>query len=300
MTKLEWCRSNAPKAIQHLCDDEIVEYMSKAYDDFCNEKEPLVDNEELNTINSDLDFIVLTLVRMFGTKLAFKGGYMLTKLIPGSARQTTDIDFSIQNSELYQELLVAMQKIGDELVRRGHIARYVIKPEVRERMSGGMDMYSVSGEKILGIDIGWHDITFGTTLTSINIGEVNAFSVERMLADKIVAILSRKRFRRPKDIYDLYCITNCCDFEAKLVNEYILRRTDGVGAEWNNIPFNSDVSREYEKAYNKLTLQSIIKEHDLKRPDFNLVIERLYSICRVVEVPVNCCTHWSHERGYFI
>lgn len=299
MTKLEWCRENAPKAIQGLSDEEIVSCMSTAYEQFCNESVIEVDNTELNTINSDLDLIVLALVRLFGDKLAFKGGYMLTKLMPDRARQTTDVDFSIQNSELYRDLLIAMERIGAELVRKGHVASYKIKPEVRERMSGGMDMYDVTGKKVLGIDIGWHDITFGTTTTNINIVDVNAFMVERMLADKITAILSRKRFRRPKDIYDLYCITNCFDFDAGLVSDFILKRTEGAGAEWDNIPFDNIVCREYEKAYNKLTLQSIYAQQNLNRPEFTTVLNRFYTVCEGVRYDYSL-KHWSHKEGCFI
>lgn len=299
MTKREWCIQNAPDGLRGVSEEEVIELMSEAYNQFCNEPDVEIDNSELNTINSDLDFIVLTLVRLFGDKLAFKGGYMLTKLIPDRARQTTDVDFSIQNSEVYKELLIAMEKIGDELIRRGHIARYQIKPEVHERKSGGMDMYSSSGEKILGIDIGWHDISFGTTTTNIKIAQVNAFKVERMLADKITAILSRKRFRRPKDIYDLYCITNCFDFDAKLVSDFILKRTEGLGAEWSNIPFDATVCREYEKAYNKLNLNSIHIGQNLNRPDFTAVLNRFYQICEGVRYCRNL-THWSHKEGCFL
>ena len=154
-------------------------------------------------------------------------------------------------------------------------------------------MYDVDNSKVLGIDIGWHDITFGTTTTSIDIGEVRAFTVERMLADKITAILSRKRFRRTKDIYDLYCITNCFDFNVDVVNDYILRRTDGKGAEWGNFPFNDTVVREYEKAYSKLDLQSIVKNGVLEKPEFKKVFYRFNNICRFL---LNCGNkkYWNH------
>lgn len=302
MTKLEWCKENAPDSIQELSDSEILCYMSDAYERFCaNESLDVpIDSTELNSINSDMDFMVTVLTRAFGDKLAFKGGYMLTKLLPKYARQTTDIDFSIQKSELYKDLITVMHKIGDAFIDRGVIASYIVKPEVQQRKSGGMDMYDEHGSKILGIDIGWHDISFGTTTTCIDIEDVRAFTVERMLADKITAILSRKRFRRPKDIYDLYCITNCFDFDANVVNEFILKRTEGVGADWQNFPFNEKVITEYEKAYNKLQLNSIYTETRLNKPDFELVLKRFDCICNTLKHSNLLQTFWDHTKGTFV
>lgn len=224
---------------------------------------------------------------------------MLTKLIPETARQTADIDFSIQDSELYQELISVMKRIGEEFIERGFIVSYTIKDVLERYRSGGMDMFDETGRKVLGIDIGWHDITFGTTTTTISIGDINAFTVERMLADKITAILSRKRFRRPKDIYDLYCITNCFDFDVNAVNDYILKRTEGAGAEWQNFPFNSVVLNEYKKAYDSLSLDSIYKDTKLPKPDFNDVINRFNSICLVLKNKDNDFKVWHHESLTF-
>lgn len=255
-------------------------------------------NLDKNEINSKMDYMVETLVRVFGDKLAFKGGYMLTKLMPNTARQTTDIDFSIGDSELYHGLLKTLEVIGDHFVDEGYISSYKIKNEIREFMSGGMDMYSSTGEKILGIDVGWHDISFGVTTTKIDICELSAFMIERMLADKITAILSRKRFRRPKDIYDLYCISNCFNFNTLLINEFIIKRTQGVGADWNNFPFKEDVIIEYKKAYDKLILTSMYKNVSLNKPDFYEVMKRFNTICE--QLLKNKKSFWDYKKGVFV
>lgn len=302
MTKLEWCRANASPAIQQLSDDEVLKYMSSTYDKFCVNKEEITDDlthTKRNPINKQMDIMVKILCRHFGDRLAFKGGYMLTKLMPETARQTTDIDFSIQNSELYQELISVMKRIGDEFVERGFIASYTVKDVLEKYRSGGMDMFDETGRKVLGIDIGWHDITFGTTTTTVDIGNINAFTVERMLADKVTAILSRKRFRRPKDIYDLYCITNCFDFDVKLVKEYIFKRTEGVGADWCNFPFNDTVINEYAKAYSSLKLNSIVRDKVLPKPAFEDVMQRFDTISLALNDTDNCFNYWDHTKLYF-
>ncbi|MCM1215066.1 MAG: nucleotidyl transferase AbiEii/AbiGii toxin family protein [Lachnospiraceae bacterium] len=302
MTKLEWCRAHAPDAIRNLPDDELLTLMESAYNsEYIDKNISLHDMEsvEYNPINDMMDYMVLTLVREFGDKLAFKGGYMLTKLIPESARQTTDIDFSIQTSALYQQLIQTMRAIGDHFIFESLISHYNIKEEIRGFMSGGMDMYDDSGAKVLGIDVGWHDISFGTQLTSISVGTVRAFSVERMLSDKITAILSRKKFRRPKDIYDLYCITNSMSFNAILVNEYIVKRTNGAGADWKNYPFSDDVLREYGKAYNSLKVHSIFKDRSVRKPDFDAVMCRFDTVCDKLLHP-SFEFIWDPKAGVFI
>lgn len=303
MSKLDWCREHAPEAAKDLPDEELLELMSSSYDMFCTDKEEVTTEYKndipVKSINSAMDYMVSTLVSEFGDLLAFKGGYMLTKLIPDVARQTEDIDFSIQSSELYSRLINTMHTIGDYFVNIGVAGGYTIKDTIRETMSGGMVIYSTTGERILGIDIGWHDITYGTQITSISVGDVNAFKVERMLADKITAILSRKRFRRTKDIYDLYCLTNCFDFDLNVVHDYIMRRTEGAGPEWTNYPFNEIVVREYRKAYDKLTLNSIYENIKLDKPDFEKVLYRFDIIARRLRESTNAM-HWDHVKGLFI
>lgn len=121
-----------------------------------------------------------------------------------------------------------------------------------------------------------------------------------MLADKITAILSIKRFRRPKDIYDLYCISETFDFEPYKVHDYILKRTNGVGAEWDNFPFSEVAIRKYEHSYNKLSVKSIYKvKEQLTKPSFVAVLERFSVIVNYVK---NCDGNnfeWVHTAKYF-
>lgn len=73
---------------------------------------------------------------------------MLSKLLGGTAHQTTDIDFSISDSELYKSLIQSFKSVGDLLVAEGYIDRYVVKDVIERFRSGGIDMYSANGDKI--------------------------------------------------------------------------------------------------------------------------------------------------------
>ena len=302
MTKLEWCRTNAPDAIKNLPDDQLLELMEQAFNSIgINE----IDQAEfesveynLNNINNHLDYMVLELVRVFGNTLAFKGGYLLTKLIPDKARQTTDIDFSINNSDVYEKLKDELITISLYFINLGVIDDYKVKEEVLERKSGGVDFYK-DGRKILGVDVGLHRTNYGTRHWNLDIGTLSGFEVERMLADKISAILYRKRFRRPKDLYDLYCISESFDFKVDKVRKYILLRTDGLGADWDNYPFSEEVQREYKKAYDKLILDSIYQGIKLGRPSFEIVIERFNIIADCIKFESNLTT-WKFECKHFV
>lgn len=300
MTKLEWCRANAPDAIKDTPDDELLEYMESSWEKFAP-KESLQNESivSLKEINSNIDSIILTLLRIFGNKSAFNGGYMLKKLIPDCARQTQDIDFSAQSSELYQSLINTMIAVGTRFVKAGIISNFKIRQTIVPHYSGGMDMYNTSGAKILGIDVSWSDTLLGTATTHIDIGDVNAFEVERMLADKISAILSRKRFRRPKDIYDLYCITNCFDFSVIKVNTYLKKREIESGVDWGNFPFNDKILVEYNKAYQSLRLDSIVRNRQLDKPLFNDVMTRFIDIVKGLRRESDYVT-WSSEKERFV
>lgn len=296
MTKLEWCRANAPEALKEEDDETILEMMSSSYERYCNqEKETLIECSIVNEINNYLDYMVQELANVFGTKLTFKGGYMLTKLMASRARQTTDIDFSILHEEVYTEIKSKLREIAEHFVSLNIIDTYKIKEEIKPQMSGGVDMYK-NGQKILGVDVGWHDTTYGTIIKDLDVATVQSFSIERMLADKITAILSRKRFRRPKDLYDLFSITECFTFDAKKISDYILRR--GSPVDWQNYPFTDEVLEQYEKAYNKLNLTSIYKGGSLSKPDFNFTYSRFCVVAEKVR-DLDDGTVWDPVGHYF-
>ena len=294
MSKLEWCRANAPDAIKAAPDDELLEYMERSWEKFAP-KESL-QNESIvsfKEINSNIASMVLTLLRIFGNESAFNGGYMLKKLIPDCARQTQDIDFSAQSSELYQSLINTMIAVGTRFVKAGIISNFKIRQTIVPHYSGGMYMYNASGAKILGIDVSWSDTLLGTTKTIIDIGEVSAFEVERMLADKIAATLSRKRFRRSKDIYDVFCITNCFDADLNKIRNYLVIRN--VTVAWNNFLFSETVINDLKNAYDRLILESVYSDTVLEKPEFSSILGRFNAIC--LDVIYKEKTIWSSKDG---
>lgn len=260
MTKLEWCRDHAPEALQGLPDGELLGLMSSAYEMFVTDKDVIIkqDNDvDLSTHEKQLDYMFETLVREFGDDLTFKGGYMLTKLLNnGFARRTEDIDFSILTDEIYDNIKIKLEEIGEFFTRKGIVSKYVVKPQVERTMSGGIKFYDSNGSNILGVDVGWHDTSYGVTHYKIDNIECKGFRTERMVGDKLLSILSRKRLRRAKDLYDLYIISEECNLNLALVHGCMLRRQD-LFELWDNWPFSETVVREYKRAYGKLVITTV-------------------------------------------
>lgn len=219
-----------------------------------------------------LDFIMVFLCERIDLEASvFKGGYVLTKLIPDEARLTEDIDFSISEEGQYYNIIPVLEDLGKRLMNIGIITGYEVKPTIGEHSSGGIHMTVPGNTSDLKIDIGWHDLSWGVSGWSCVGFECKRFEVERMLADKISAVYSRKRFRRTKDIYDFFILTNNFDVAMSKLRKYIELR--GL-IDWNADPFREEVLTEYAKAYGKLTVATC-NNVIIRKPEFGDIILRL-------------------------
>lgn len=214
-----------------------------------------------------LDYIMIFVcTRLKSVKSVFKGGYVLMKIMPDMARYSHDIDFSISEKEQYELVKQVLDELGSSLVSLKVIDSYEIKDTIEHNKSGGIKLHRSGFDKQdLGIDIGLHDLSFGIQEWNILGIDVEKFTVERMLSDKISAIFSKKRFRRTKDLYDFYILTSSCkNINIDKLREFLELRE----INWDTTPFDPIVLREYGKAYDKLN----IKNHTgkiLYKPEFS-------------------------------
>lgn len=244
-----------------------------------------------------LDFIVLYVCTHIQQHFALKGGYALSKLLE-FPRATKDVDFSIEIQEDYDKFKTVLVDIGEILIDKGFITSYDVKDTISTTMSGGIK-YKRDGVEVLGVDIGLHQLRSGVGKVDIGFAETNMFKPERMLADKISAILSRKRFRRVKDIYDVYCITNTFDLDYKLLKELTDLRMEGQEGNWENIPFNEMVLVQYAHAWDKLKLVEMITDEPMKKPAFDEVIARFYKLTRPLKYN-DTVKSWSSTHGRWL
>lgn len=238
-----------------------------------------------------MDYMVMVITRELKTAKAFKGGYVLNQLL-GTDSMTHDVDFSIGEKRDYEEVKSVLTEIATEFKKYNLIEEYKIKEEIKETMSGGIDFFDSAGRKFLGVDVGLHDIGWGVKSYDFSFVTTDAFEVERMLSDKMIAITSRKRFRRTKDLYDFFIITAFFDFDYKKLVDYIKRRG---GAEWDNIPFKEEVIVQYKRAWDKLSLISSMTGAELNKPDFDVVIQRFYSVAIPIKAKQSF-NKWNHIK----
>lgn len=242
-----------------------------------NNTEVKKDEKELKTSNDMLDYMALVLSREMSCRVAFKGGYLLNQLLSQS-RLTHDIDLSLAKKGEYDEVKRVLKEIADAFIEKDLIFDYKIKENISETTSGGIDMYDCDGKKILGADIGLHNISYGINHYVLAITELDGFSPERMVIDKVLAILSPKRFRRTKDLYDLYAITNVFNLDVSVLYQCIALRTNYDTTVWDHIPFSEDIILQYSKAWDKLKLTPYNDDLALEKPDFLEVLTRFNSI----------------------
>ena len=239
-----------------------------------------------------LDYIMIFLCERIDIEVSvFKGGYVLTKLMPDEACMTEDIDFSISEEHQYYDIIPVLEDLGNSMVQLGVVTGYEVKPTIGEHSSGGIHMMTPGNIPDLKIDIGWRDLSWGVSNWSCVGFDCKRFEVERMLSDKISAIYSRKRFRRTKDIYDFYILTNNFDVNLSKLKECIINR--GL-IDWNADPFREEVVTQYAKAYDKLTVATC-DGRIINKPELNKILLRLRDFMENYNNDVT----WDHVERVF-
>ena len=247
----------------------------------------LSEHFDFNTDDSILDYIVFIITMRLGLKnIAYKGGYILNKLIPNN-RKTYDIDYPIVRKELYEDIKIVLVEIANILISKNIIDNYEIKNYISETFSGGIKFIKDS-TTILGADIGLHSLGYGITSIRLDFIDVNRFAVERSLSDKISVICSRKRFRRVKDLYDTYMLISLYNINGSLLTECLSHRD----IDFELMPIDEAVIVQLKNAYDKLTLGS--PERDSLKPDFK---EVYFLVISFISGCKECADReWSSER----
>lgn len=159
-----------------------------------------------------LDYIVLNICgNVDKKKVYFKGAYMLTNILKTESRMTHDVDMSVVDKEIADEINRVLTLIGERLLSAGVISKFEVR-EMLPKRSGGIWTWHINnaGQEAgyVGVDISYSDTDLGVVNYSIAGSELYGFSVSRMLADKIMASQGRKIWRRMKDFFDIYVITS--------------------------------------------------------------------------------------------
>ena len=226
----------------------------------------LSEHFDFSTDDSVLDYIVFVITMRLGLEnIAYKGGDILNKLIPNT-RKTYDVNFSIARKELYEDVKIILNELGKLFITKGIIDSYDVKENITDTTSGAIK-FNKDGHSILGVDVGLHPLGYGITSLKLDYVNINRFTVERSLADKISVICSRKRFRRVKDLYDTYMFISLFSIDGTLLNECLSNRDINYELK----PTDTNVILQLRHAYDKLELNRGESKDEKEKPDYDTV-----------------------------
>lgn len=204
---------------------------------------------------------------------------MLGNLLPDVARSTKDLDCSILNMELYNSHIVpCLHTFAEKVMRPGWT--YRVAP-ITSTQSGGIKIYDTDFKIVYSVDISVSKTELmGVTFYNICGVDVFGSSVEKILADKCIATLSRQRYRRVKDFYDLYIILKSRFVysveDVVRIMLAVLSREELVTL-LGNVPFSEEIAGQIETAWGKLNLRSFSGEHiKLNKPEMLQVLSVVY------------------------
>lgn len=223
-----------------------------------------------------LDILVIGLFRRgWGDKLVIKGGWAMTKLFPNLARATVDVDACMLNTEDWYKLKSDLCDICDtELSRYGYSMSKTKDPDPgfsSGRMKFITDRKTPYGEsRIIGMDVSIDPQSPRRAQIEFEGFLLNVPLFETMLSDKTTAMFSDKRYRRAKDLYDIYEIA----ISTQLLSTVYVSQLDAneFWGNYSNSPFSQDALLRLSDAWDKLELTSADRSHALKKPSFSVVI----------------------------
>ena len=120
--------------------------------------------------------------------------------------------------------------------------------------------------------------------------DANVFTIERSLSDKLSVLCSRKRFRRVKDLYDIYVQTLYFNIDYMKLQEALEKRE----TTWNLFPSDDVVLEQLRHAYETLVISDTDSER--VKPPFKEVMERISIFCDPMLYNYEKST-WDCKRG---
>ncbi len=206
-----------------------------------------------------------------GDLLVFKGGLFLGEHT-GKPRYTQDVDVSIASADVYARMREVLKDFGEELIAEDIIHEYAVEEAVLPNRSGGAKYRDMTGRVLLSIDVslGGDELSCIVMDTSIA-GRVHLESIEQVLADKLTVLYSRKRFRRSKDLFDIWQILSCCQVNISHLRE-LLKVRELLPLPLDKAPFNEEHYVQLEHAYNTLSIRDASTEELVEKPPFAEVV----------------------------
>ena len=244
-------------------------------------------------INRDMEVhelyleLFLEVSREVNMRAVLKGNILLNQILPDTARSTKDIDFDILSEEDYNEIVVPLlTKFGETAIATGTADSYDIR-EIQTNRSGGIVIYN-RGSSVYEADIALSpNGIFGATKYTFNGEYAYGSTIEKIMSDKTVTTLSKRRLRRAKDFYDLYIIlTSSIVYDINKVYERILSQIsyDQLEELLSSFPFSDEEVSGLTTAWNKLTVYNVLRNEEMQKPEIAALLNTVYRYYRNLRV----------------
>lgn len=206
-----------------------------------------------------------------GDLMVFKGGLFLGEHT-GTPRFTQDVDMSIVSMPAYLHIREVLKEFGERLIVEDVIRSYEVLEDVVEGRSGGAKYRDIDGRVLLSIDVSLGGDTLDTLVMDTGVaGRVHLETIEQVLADKLTVLYSRKRFRRAKDLYDIWQIISSCSIDTDRLAA-LLRARDILPLPLDKAPFNEEHYLQLEHAYDRLQILDPNTELPVGKPSFEEIV----------------------------
>ena len=223
----------------------------------------------------------------YADNLILKGGLFIYALTEFDSRITVDIDFLLQNvPNTVEDLRTILDKIITINTGNDYISFEITKIEPTRGAIKHVGLSAIIVASIkktrttFGIDFGFGDVivpkqekrNIPTQLDGFIEPEVNAYSVETVVAEKLDAILSLMEYSsRMKDYYDILYISKRFNFEGKTLCKAIVKTLANRERDYSSEQVDQLLSLGSDTVMKK-KWAAFLKRIDGDESDFNIVL----------------------------
>ena len=277
MTRLEWCRANAPKAYAGYSDEELLHEMDGIHES-PQPAEEVYCLSDIDPFLNPIDEMIRIFAGIFGNKCSFSTGYIGDKVSGG-----TDAVFKyVSDLGLYDQLLAALDAACSEFVKDGLATNYTLRKAASPDFTCGATLFQAD-DVLLDVSLSWNSSCYDTVSVSFDSINGKHTEVERLIANKVLNLFESDGDSTAIDLYDLYCLTNCFDFNPIKMRNYISMLTHDVPFNYAELTPHREVDvQRYENDYAGLRIISNCVHGDVPKPEFYDVMGRFYSMCRIL------------------
>jgi predicted nucleotidyltransferase component of viral defense system len=226
----------------------------------------------------------------YAENFVLKGGLFLYSITDFDSRVTVDVDFLLRQIPNTPEQLkaileeIVMVQTGNDFVT--FEIKDVAPIAVAKKYAGvgaSMVAHIKNTKTPFGIDFGVGDVIvpgqkkrrIPTQLSDFASPEVNTYSVETTIAEKMDAILSLMEFSsRMKDYYDIYYIANRFDFDGDTLTEALKKTFENRGHTFTMEQFEQVINFENDDMMQN-KWRAFCRKIDTQTDDYRTVLKTI-------------------------